>query len=269
MYIKIKKKINPTKIKIESFEKRKYQQSNNSLNSNELENKNDSKGKEDEQEEDDQEQEKDNNDYNLQSIINKKSNIQEEINKSPPSTKYFSKIKIINKVKIKDNDNYFFVPKSYNTIDKNERRYFLEYNEEQKEIMKKINNCYYCKKDKHEQKSQENIVDCNIININFKKDLNRRNNKALTRNNLFLSKDSKLTKGNQIRNTISEIGMKIAPAFGRTTYCFYNKKDLIGNSCNFGNRNNGKINSLKNSINMALLSSIKQKMNFNDETNNF
>ena len=243
-----KKKINSKKIQIESIEKR-YIQSNNSISSNEIKNK-----KED----------LDYNDYN-EPIINSNIYIKEgsKVSKSPLS-KNFSKINIIKK-KINNEDyNFYLTPKNYNTIDKKERKNKIEYNEEQLQIMNKIKTFYNNKKEKIEQQSQENIVDCNIINLNLEKLLKNKKKKN-SNNNLYLSKDNnKNLKENKISNNLSEIGMKITPAFGRTTYSFYNKKEQNRNIFNSGRQNNRKINCLKDSLSMALFSSIKQKLNLND-----
>ncbi len=130
--------------------------------------------------------------------------------------------------------------------------------------MNKIKTFYNNKKEKLEQQSQENIVDCNIINLNLEKLLKNKKKKN-SNNNLYLSKDNnKNLKENKISNNLSEIGMKITPAFGRTTYSFYNKKEQNRNIFNSGRQNNRKINCLKDSLSMALFSSIKQKLNLND-----
>ena len=277
-----KKKINTTKIRIESLEKRKYAPLNSSsLNSNELRNKKeesehdqqmepeleDQVQEQDQQQEQEQYQEQDQtleNEYNLKSIMNKniKNNMEEKIKFLPK--KEYSNINIIN-VDNKDDDNFCITPKGYHTIDKNERRHIIEYNEEQSEIMNKIKTFYNNKKEKNEQKSLENIVDCNIINLNLQKNSNNRNKRSSAKNNLRFSKEQKASKVNKLRYNLSEIGMKITPAFGRTTYSFYNKNNFNINSYNIGIQNNKKINSLKDRLNMALVSSIREKIGLNDK----
>ena len=123
--------------------------------------------------------------------------------------------------------------------------------------MNEIKTFYNNKKDKNEQKSHEKIIDCNVINLNLNKQ-NKRNKNISAKNKLYLSKDTKL------RNNFSEIGMKISPAFGRTTYSFYNKKDIN----NSGLYNNKIINNLKDRLNKAFVSSIKQKLNLHDKAIN-
>ena len=249
-----KKKINTKKIKIESLEKKRYIQSNSSINSNELKNKK-------------EEQDYNNYDYNEPFINN--NILIEKISKSPLA-KNFSKINIINKKNNIEDYNFYLTPISINTVDRNERKErknIIEYNEEQLQIMNKIKTFYNNKKEKSEQKSQENIIDCNVINLNLEKGLKNKK-KQFSENNLYLSKDNKFQKENKLRNNLSEIGMKITPAFGRTTYSFYNKKEHIGTGFNNAIQNNRKINSLKDRLNMAFVSTIKQRLNLHDKAIN-
>ena len=249
-----KKKINTKKIKIESLEKKRYIQSNSSVNSNELKNKK-------------EEQDYNYYDYNEPFINN--NILIEKISKSPLA-KNFSKINIINKKNNIEDYNFYLTPISINTVDRNERKErknIIEYNEEQLQIMNKIKTFYNNKKEKSEQKSQENIIDCNVINLNLEKGLKNKK-KQFSENNLYLSKDNKFQKENKLRNNLSEIGMKITPAFGRTTYSFYNKKEHIGTGFNNAIQNNRKINSLKDRLNMAFVSTIKQRLNLHDKAIN-
>ena len=258
---KNKKNINGTKIKIESLEKKKYVHSNSSLNISEYKNKNEEPDKESIEFKE----------YNLKPIINNKNKNNNNINeindkmRTINTTKHFSKINIINKINNiynKDDNNFCITPKGYHTLDKNEKRidYIIYSNEEQTQIMNEIKTYYNNKKEKNDQKLQEKIVDCNVINLNLNKQTNNRNSNISAKNKLYLAKDNKL------RNNISEIGMKISPAFGRTTYSFYNKKEINGNNNGLGN--NRKIKSLKDRLNMAFVSSIKQKINFHDKAIN-
>ena len=130
--------------------------------------------------------------------------------------------------------------------------------------MNQIKTYYNNKKELNEQKSQENIVDCNIINLNFEKTLKNKDKNNSAKNTIYITKDIKSSKVNNLRNNLSEIGMKIAPVFGRTTYRFYNKKENIG----IGMQSNRKQKSLKESLNMALVTSIKQKINLKDKAIN-
>ena len=134
--------------------------------------------------------------------------------------------------------------------------------------MNKIKTFYNKKKEKNEQKSLENIVDCNIINLNLQKNLNNRNKRGSAKNNLYFSKEPKQSKFTKLRYNLSEIGMKITPAFGRTTYSFYNKNNFNANSCGVGMQNNRKINSLKERLNMALVSTIRERISLNDKGTN-
>ena len=249
-----KKKINTKKIKIESLEKKRYIQSNSSIHSNELKNK---------------KEEQDYNDYDYNEPFINNNILIEKISKSPLA-KNFSKINIINKKNNIEDYNFYLSPKSFNTVDRNERKErknIIEYNEEQLQIMNKIKTFYNNKKEKSEQKSQENIIDCNVINLNLEKGLKNKK-KQFSENNLYLSKDNKFQKENKLRNNLSEIGMKITPAFGRTTYSFYNKKEPLGTGFNNAIQNNRKINSLKDRLNMAFVSTIKQRLNLHDKAIN-
>ena len=249
-----KKKINTKKIKIESLEKKRYIQSNSSVNSNEIKNK---------------KEEQDYNDYDYNEPFINNNILIEKISKSP-LVKNFSKINIVNKKNNIEDYNFYLTPKSFNTVDRNERnerKNIIEYNEEQLQIMNKIKTFYNNKKEKSEQKSQENVIDCNVINLNLEKGLKNKK-KQISENNLYLSKDNKFQKENKLRNNLSEIGMKITPAFGRTTYSFYNKREHIGTGFNNAIQNNRKINSLRDRLNMALVSTIKQRLNLHDKAIN-
>ena len=245
-FYKNKKIYGATKIKIHSLEKNKSIPTNNSLNINEFRNKKEESEKE----------YIENQDYNI--ISNNNKNIIIKNGKSKPLnlTKNFLKINNLIKINNKEDNNFLSTPKEILSIDKNDQKHFIFYNnEEQSQIMSQIKTYYNIKKEKNIQKSQENAVDCNVINLNLEKV--KRNGSS---SNLYLSKDTKL------RNNLSEIGMKISPAFGRTTYSFYNRKDI--NSINIGTQNNKKINSLKDRLNLAFVSSIKQRINLKDKAIN-
>ena len=241
-----KKQNDIKKIKIESVEKRKYLHSTSSIESKEMKNK-------DKEHED----EKDYDEYLLKPILLKKNDKEKEV-KASSFNKNYRKINInCNKTNDKDNWNLEIESKGYNTIDKSSRRKNVEYNAEQIQIMNNIKAYYNNRKEIYEQKSLENIVDCNIINLNLDK-------KNSEKNNIYTSKESKSSKVKTIRNNLSEIGMKITPVFGRTTYSFFNKKENSGN----GMGNSRKIKSLKESLDMALIESIKQKINLNEKAIN-
>lgn len=241
---KNKKNINTKKIEIESLEKQKSILSSSSINISDFKN-----------------QKKDVEKDNLKSVININKNISmtvEEKIKTLPVSKNYSKINVVNRVSSKKDDNLCISPKGYNI-----KQNSILYNEEQKQIMNEIKTFYNQRKEKYEQKSQENIIDCNIINLHLDKPPKVIRDKNISaKNNRHFSKDGKL------RNNISEIGMKISPAFGRTTYSFYNKKDINMNINNNGLQNR-KINSLKDRLNMAFVSSIKQKIGLNDKAISF
>mgnify|MGYP006908886359 CR=1 FL=1 len=91
--------------------------------------------------------------------------------------------------------------------------------------MKEIRTFYNEKREKNEQKSQENPVTCNIINLHLEKpsSIVNRNESA---------KNFNYSKEFNQKNYINEIGMKVNPAFGRTTYSFYNKSGLNASEYN-------------------------------------
>ena len=138
------------------------------------------------------------------------------------------------------------------------RKIIIYDNEEQKQIMNEIKIYYNQKKERYEQQSQENAVDCNIINLYLEKPskISKYKN-ASNKHSMRYNKESKQKKKN-----INEIGIKILPVFGRTTYSFYSKKDI---GINHNGLQNRKKNNLKDSLNKALLSSIKEKIFFQDK----
>ena len=115
--------------------------------------------------------------------------------------------------------------------------------------MNEIKTFYNQRKEKYEQRSQENAVECNIINLNLRKPskiLKYKNESD--KNSLNYNKESKLNSNSK------DIGINALPVFGRTTYNSYNKKDV-----NVGTHNK-KRNGLKDNLNKAMMSSIKKKV---------
>ena len=249
-----KNKNSTKKIKIESIEKKKYIHSTNSI-------ENDIRNKKEEYKE-----EKEYDEYKLKPLLHKTNDNQKITKTSSSLNKNYIKINtnIIKTINKNNNNNFIIESKAYNTIDKSTRRKNIEFNKEQTQIMNQIKTYYNNKKELNEQKSQENIVDCNIINLNFEKALKNKDKNNSAKNTIYITKDIKSSKVNSLRNNLSEIGMKIAPVFGRTTYRFYNKKENIG----IGMQSNRKQKSLKESLNMALVTSIKQKINLKDKAIN-
>ena len=237
------KKIKTEKIKIESLEKEKIALSNSSQIIKSFGNK---------------EKEK---------IKDSKTNIPNKI-KTLINGKTFSKINIINKAnsnKNKIKNKISVTPRNYELLDKRKKNNSVK-NKEQNKIMKEIRNFYNEKREKNEQKSQENPVACNIINLHLEKpsSIVNRNESAKNFNHKELNQ----------KNYINEIGMKVNPAFGRTTYSFYNKNGLNANEYNIYNDNDFENNkkyknkSLKDKINIAFVSSIQKKIHLNEKTNN-
>ena len=160
----------------------------------------------------------------------------------------------------KEDFNICLTPKGFSVDNKSERRKIIIIydNEEQKQIMNEIKTYYNQKKERYEQQSQKNVVDCNIINLNLEKPSKILKYKsASNKHSMRYNKESK----QKIKNR-NEIGIKSLPVFGRTTYSFYSKKDV---GINHNGLQNKKKNNLKDSLNKALLSSIKAKIFFQDK----
>ena len=144
-----------------------------------------------------------------------------------------------------------------NVTDKKKFEKKIYKSEEQKNIMNYIKIHYNNIKGKQEQKSQDNMVNCNIINLHL-------DNKNKIKQNNFSAKKNI----NKNRNSLGEFGMKLSPAFGRTNYNFY-IKNKIGES--FDDAKNGypyKMSGLKPSLNAAFVTTIKNKIFFNDKGKN-
>ena len=126
-------------------------------------------------------------------------------------------------------------------------------NEEQD---KKINFNFI--KEKKEQKNSEHFVDCNVIDLHLDK-------KSIIAKKKLKNTSAKINLNNN--NSISEVGMKLSPAFGRTNYHFYIKNKLGESYENL--KGSQKMSSLKATLNAAYLSSIKNKIYLNDKGNSF
>ena len=277
---KYNKGIMPEKIKIESLEKQKLSLSNNSKNIM-------FRKKEEEQKSLDilniQNKSNDNNiieENNIDNINNNVNIIMPEKEKN--NYLKFSNLDLIRKMK--EHKYHILTPsnsKSYYSISNNNnnnnnnkdniiekkpktRNYYL-LSAEQKQIMDEIKTHFNIIKEKQEQRSLENIVDCNVINLQLDK-------RYYTSKKRTINTTTKIAL-NKNRKNMSEIGMKLSPAFGRTTYNFFIKNNKIGNSFENGlttGINNNRINNLKKTLNEAFVNSIKEKINLNDkDKNNF
>ena len=273
---KYNKGIMPEKIKIESLEKQKLSLSNNSKNIM-------LRKKEEEQKSLDilniQNKSNDNNiieENNIDNINNNVNIIMPEKEKN--NYIKFSNLDLIRKMK--EHKYHILTPsnsKSYYNISNNNnnkdniiekkpktRNYYL-LSAEQKQIMDEIKTHFNIIKEKQEQRSLENIVDCNVINLQLDK-------RYYTSKKRTINTTTKIAL-NKNRKNMSEIGMKLSPAFGRTTYNFFIKNNKIGNSFENGlttGINNNRINNLKKTLNEAFVNSIKEKINLNDkDKNNF
>ena len=273
---KYNKGIMPEKIKIESLEKQKLSLSNNSK-------KITLRKKEEEQKSLDilniQNKSNDNNiieENNIDNINNNVNIIMPEKEKN--NYLKFSNLDLIRKMK--EHKYHILTPsnsKSYYNISNNNnnkdniiekkpktRNYYL-LSAEQKQIMDEIKTHFNIIKEKQEQRSLENIVDCNVVNLQLDK-------RYYTSKKRTINTTTKIAL-NKNRKSMSEIGMKLSPAFGRTTYNFFIKNNKIGNSFENGlttGINNNRINNLKKTLNEAFVNSIKEKINLNDkDKNNF
>ena len=223
-----KRKIKTEKIAIESLEKQKIIKSNSAQNIKSSKNRKEEKQKE-----------------LAKYSANKLKNL---------AKKTISKINISNKINInKKKSNNEINITSYNHLDKNKKTSFLLNNKEQIKIMNDIKTFYNEKKEKSMQKSNENIINCNIINLNLEKNLIQVNRK-----------ESPIKKIDNKINNLNEVRMKVNPAFGRTTYSFYNKNQINGISFNDNNEFDKNTN-FKDKLNIAFVSSIQQKINLNDK----
>ena len=183
-----------------------------------------------------------------------------------PMFKKFSNLEKFQKIKHKIDTNYKIISQtkslSYISVkQENKKKINYKINEEQKQVMDNIKNHFNIMKEKNEQKSMENIVACNVINLHLKKD-----------NNLFKEKRKKNTSAkislNKYRNNLSEVSMKLSPAFGRTAYNFFIKNHLV-QSYEDIKPGSLKANNLKSTLSEAFMASIKEKMYLNDKGNIF
>ena len=174
-----------------------------------------------------------------------------------PIFQKFQNKDIISKMKRRTR-NLISPKKSSSFITKKEKKQKKEYimNEEQKQVMDVIKTYYNNMKERQEQKSLENLVDCNVVNLRL--DKNNNNKKRRHKN----------TSAKVYKNSLSEISMKLSPAFGRTAYNFF-IKNKIGESDDSGKHVFNNVNSLKTGLNAAYITSIKNKINFNDKANIF
>ena len=175
-----------------------------------------------------------NNNNNLNNINNNISTIK-------PNNNNYSKInninKNINKVNLfcKTSKNSFFNKKNEETLIKdyksNKKKYFelnMNVNEEQKQIMQKIRDYYNNKKNIMGKQIQENIVDCNIINLNMNEPsdiINIKFQHSSAKNSLFSLSKSDI---NENRKNLREISMKLSPNFRSTNYKLF-RNDKIKN----------------------------------------
>ena len=215
-YLKNKRKMSNEKIKIESLDKK--------IKSNSLQ--------------------------NIYEYENKKTGKKININLISKTGKIFTKINIKNKENTNKKDKYTTrTPRVNIALENNKKNIYIKKDKKQKKIMDEIKTFYNNKKEKSEQKSRENVVDCNVINLHLEKPSKRRYLNSSAKN-LRYSKDYK------IKNNLNEIGMKINPVFGRTTYRFYHRKEINGLTI-FSDNNRfekSKLDNLKDKINIALVS---------------
>ena len=118
--------------------------------------------------------------------------------------------------------------------------------DEQNQIMRQIREYYNIKKLKYEKKSQQNVVDCNVINLNLRDltdNTNVRHKFSSAKSTFYFSPKSNM---NENRNSLREIAMKLSPSFGRTNFRFFSRKNSIHNRKNFSSYDN--IRSMKDTL---------------------
>ena len=130
----------------------------------------------------------------------------------------------------------------------NKKLFSLQMNvqDEQNHVMRQIREYYNIRKLKYERKSQENVVDCNIINLNLRDLTDSTNNRQKFSSAKSIFYFSPKSKMNENRNTLREIARKFSPSFGRTNYRFFSNKNNIHNRKNFSSYDN--IRNLKDTI---------------------
>ena len=130
----------------------------------------------------------------------------------------------------------------------NKKLFSLQMNsqDEQNQIMKQIREYYNIKKLNYEKKSQQNVVDCNIINLNLRDltdNINSRRKYSSAKSTFCFSSKSKI---NENGNSLREIAMKLSPSYGRTNFRFFIRKNSHHNRKNFSSYDN--IRSIKDTL---------------------
>ena len=117
--------------------------------------------------------------------------------------------------------------------------------EEQKQVMNNIKSHFNLMKERQEKNSAENTVNCNVINLHLEKNIN-----------YYKKKGKKNESAKIFKNNLSEIGMKLSPAFGRTAYNFF-IRNKMGDSYENIKIRLSKKNYLKEGLNAAFQLKIK------------
>ena len=150
----------------------------------------------------------------------------------------------INNNNIKDNINFLSKTSKNSFLNKNEgnttneplkikKKYYnleMNINEEQKQIMKKIRDYYQHKKIIMEKKLHENIVDCNVVNLNKKESfdiINIKYKNSSAKSSIFNTTKSLL---NENRNNLKDISMKLSPFLRRTNYKFFDRRNRMNSN---------------------------------------
>ena len=197
-----------------------------------------------------------NTENNIVQNINKKmnnninNNMNNDINNNINNTITPNNNSRLNNINKKINNmNIFSKTSNHSFLDKKEKIITKDYNSskkkhfdlnmnmnttlEQKQIMKKIRDYYKNKKIVMAKKLHQNVVDCNIINLNMKDpsdiiNITYKNSSAKT--SLYSLSKSSI---NEKRNKLREISMKLSPHFERTSYGLFSRKDKINNLKNY------------------------------------
>ena len=170
-----------------------------------------------------------------------------------PIYQKFQNIDLINKMKYRNRTMLSPSPTKsisyYMKLEKTtQKKPVYKMNEEQKQVMDNIKSHFDIVKERQEKNYAENTVSCNVINLHLEKNKKGEKNES-----------TKIFK-----NNVSEIGMKLSPAFGRTAYNFF-IKNKMGESFENNKIRLNKVNSLKDGLNAALITTIKNQIYFNDK----
>ena len=113
----------------------------------------------------------------------------------------------------------------------------MNVNEEQKQIMKNIREYYNNKKKLLDQKLKQNVVNCNLINLNSNEisDIKNIRFKSPSGSAFFTSSKSPI---NENRNNLKKISIQTNTSFRSTSYRQFRKDKVNNNLNNFNSFDN-------------------------------